>query len=122
MTTLVGFTCAGCLRQHMATSSTSRTCPYCGHSTAYGGRRDIPGAPLARVIRRRMMQAGEPLDAFCSGLGTSARAVTNWEAGGMVSEVTVDRLLIALGLLWFDVWSPEEFPRVAALFDSVEAA
>lgn len=92
----------------------------------------LPAAPLAAVlderIRRDLQTAhrnGHPgrgkmtRESVCKGYGTTARDLNDWLQGrrALVQFDVADRVLLALGLLWFDVWEPAEFPEVAALFD-----
>ena len=51
--------------------------------------------------------------------GIPARTWREWESGHrpMAQLDTADRVLTRLGLLWFDVWPPEDYPEVAQAWE-----
>jgi hypothetical protein len=89
----------------------------------------LPARPLAeaveRVIAARQAVAtngegdeampAEGREQVCETLGITDRALFDWKTGRrrMVRSDTADRVLVRSGLLWFDVWSPEQYPDVA---------
>jgi hypothetical protein len=73
-----------------------------------GAIRKLPAAPLARVVKsaaRRQQRTVEEMAIFC---GVSLRTVEAWEdERELVQFNAADGVLVALGLLWFDVWDCE---------------
>lgn len=88
----------------------------------HGGPR-LPGQPLGEAIERaaRFVEGGfEPL---CELVGVAPRTVYAWKTGERSAElVNADGVLEALDLLWWEVWDPERYPEVVAVFEGEEAA
>lgn len=95
----------------------------CGDRADDGSaKRLLDALPLAAVVRghvdRRRANggAGEPLHALALEAGVSIRTLERWEAFEIkhVTEATADRVLVALGLNPWDVWSAEEVECLTA--------
>lgn len=91
----------------------------------------LPSAPLADAIARfarRQTFGGratrqEVLDRIAADSGVSEKTMRDWTEGHRptVQLDTAERILIALDLLWLDVYDPVKYPRARELFTS-EAA
>lgn len=83
-----------------------------------GGER-IPSAPLVAAIDREVERSDRPVGVVCESIGVNERRVTAWRSGEykLVALDLVDRVLIGLDLLWWEVYSPDEFPQVAEIFE-----
>ena len=71
----------------------------------------LPVAPLLGAIEARAEREGEPAFTFATrSVGVEERQWTRWKSGESRSVLAsdADRVLIALDLLWFDVWAPED--------------
>lgn len=92
----------------------------------------LPAKPLGDVLEARIQKAlagreyggvegsTQPTrETVCQGYGATIRDLLDWKSGRRegVRFDTAERVMIALDLLWFDIWPPEEFPEVAAVFD-----
>lgn len=93
----------------------------------------LPVGPLREAvkhaIRRRSMQLGmwdEKLSTgeICKRCGIRDRLWRDWKAGTSrrVTLDVADRVMLGLGVLWWEVWDPQEFPEVAKVFEPEEVA
>lgn len=83
----------------------------------------LPVAPLfdrARKLVDALEEAKLTREEACSTAGVAPRLFRQWETGiyATVRFDVADRVLIALGLNWFDVWDPAEYPEVAARLEA----
>lgn len=83
------------------------------------GGEKIPCAPLLGALDREAARSGRPVGMVCESIGVDERRVTAWRSGEykLVALDLVDRALIGLDLLWWEVYPPDEFPQVAAIFE-----
>lgn len=100
---------------------------------------DLPAQPLGFAIQRLIDSErhqlyfhaptlrkvnGRPVDdhvrtAICGRLGISDRAYTNWKKDGTTVEFDIaDDVMIRGEWNWFEVWDREQYPDVAAVFES----
>lgn len=77
----------------------------------------LPGRPLGEAMREYARRTGRPLGCSMEWCGSSDKAVTSWAKGGRVDYEAAERALAWTDLLWWDVWPPDEYPEVAAIFD-----
>lgn len=77
----------------------------------------LPGRPLGEAMRAYARRTGRPLTCSMEWCGSSDKAITRWAKGGRVDYETAERALAWTDLLWWDVWPPDEYPEVAAIFD-----
>lgn len=90
----------------------SRPAPTSGHGP------NIPARPLMAVIAS--WQERERLDDLTAAerLGVSDRRMREWRKDGAWTRLEIaDKCLIALDLLWWEVWDPEEYPEVARIWE-----
>jgi hypothetical protein len=88
----------------------------------------LPARPLALIVRRyvdrqRLLPSGpEGLgsavpsrERVIAPLGVVIRTLERWESGEIetVRASKADEIMVALGLHWWDVWDPDEYPEVA---------
>jgi hypothetical protein len=95
-----------------ATSVVSAPPPSSGHGP------NMPAQPLARIIDAWAER--EELDdaTVAEFLGVTDRRFREWRHPGVCTRLEIaDRCLLALDLNWFDVWSPEEYPEVAKMWE-----
>lgn len=74
----------------------------------------LPANPLAMAIGRAARRSfhDDPAERIRKEIGVSQRHVFAWRTRGRdVSLDTADKALIALGLLWFDVWNEDTVRR-----------
>lgn len=80
----------------------------------------LPAAPLAAAIASRRGQ--RTIEQWCRDLGVPPRTYSAWRTGerGQVQMDLADRVMLRLGLNWFDVYDAERWPeahkRAEALF------
>lgn len=86
----------------------------------------LPSAPLAAAIVQVAAEEAQGdhghdrrLITVCERAGVSDRTMRFWRSGVRteVEFAVADRALLALDLLWWEVWPPEQFPDVAELFE-----
>lgn len=84
-------------------------------------RQSLPGAPLARAVRRQAQRdalgytpaGGWDTDhahgvmSIYERIGTPARRVFGWADGFGVTWPKADEVLTRMGLLWWDVWNED---------------
>jgi len=77
-----------------------------------GGR--LPAAPLGEAIVAAAERAGLSLAQFCDECGVHERSVYAWTHGERKSVHLYVALAIVTraGLLWHDVWPPDQYPKV----------
>ena len=90
------------------------------------GGPELPVAPLAALLDR-MIERGTDSGVLCDRLGISDRTLRAWRVGDRrsVRLDLADRILLELGLLWFDVWTPddpESYQRAVEVWEGQEAA
>lgn len=84
-----------------------------------------PGPLVAAMLRHADRLAGEhdePETRVCNMCNIDPRRLYAWKSGETkrVELDHADKVLIGLGLLWWEVWDPALFPEVAAIFEPVE--
>lgn len=91
----------------------------------------LPVEPLVPFIRdlierEQRNSAGDEMDvqqgikaAVCAALGINVRTLYAWQHGerSMANFDTCDRILIALGRLWWEVWPPEQYPEMVSIWE-----
>lgn len=77
----------------------------------------LPGVPLGDALRGYAARTGRLLRDSQSWCGVSLKSISRWEDGGAVEFDNADLVLSLTDLLWWEVWPPEEFPEVAAIFE-----
>lgn len=90
----------------------------------------LPAAPIVTALdhaaRRRALMMGmydlrHAKASVCRQAGIGDRLVREWRADptALTTLDTADRILLAMGWMWWDIWAPEQFPQVAAMFDTI---
>lgn len=76
----------------------------------------VPVQPLLAVLSDIADDGEDSWTDLSESIGVSDRSMRRWKTGEVtdVSFDTADRILTALGLLWFDVWNEADFPEVHA--------
>lgn len=78
----------------------------------------LPVQPLRERVLRRVHALETQLtrEEACEKVGVTTRMLNHWERGtyDAVRFDVADRVLIALGLNWFDVWTEDEYPEIHA--------
>ena len=83
----------------------------------------LPGRPLGEFVTLRAQTTPGGMDALAARLQVSHKTVAAWRAGERDVAVGIaDAALVALDVLWFDVWDPDKHPEAAAVFDPDEVA
>lgn len=77
----------------------------------------FPGPPLAAALESYAARTGRPMSQMMEWAGSSYKRFEDWRAGAGVKFDRADRALSLTDLLWWEVWPPEEFPEVAAIFE-----
>lgn len=78
---------------------------------------EMPARPLMVLIDAWMEREGLTDLAAAARLGTSDRRFRDWRKGGNTRMSIVDKALIAMDMLWWEVWSPDEYPEVAKIWE-----
>lgn len=79
----------------------------------------MPAAPLMTVLDAWMESEGMSDLAAAAQLGTSDRRFRDWRKPGATTRMSlVDAALVAMDLLWFDVYPPDQYPEVAAIWEA----
>lgn len=77
----------------------------------------LPAGPLVEALKDFARRTGRRMTDAGVWAGSDYKAVTSWQAAGRVSVDRADRALVLTDLLWWEVWPPEDFPHVAAIFE-----
>lgn len=90
----------------------------------------LPAAPIVACLDRAARRKARSMGMFdlrhatavtCRKAGVGDRLVREWRASpdAVTTLDTADRVLLAMGWMWWEVWDPAVFPQVAAVFDVV---
>lgn len=82
----------------------------------------VDGRPLAAQLDRIATTRDLLLGDAQVWAGVDQNTISIWRRGGLATLHTIDRVLSTTDLLWWDVWPPEDFPEVAAVFDPESVA
>lgn len=90
-----------------------------GNVPGYSGTGpSMPVAPLWAAVERFMEDRGMTKGATAALFGTSERSLWRWEHdGAWVRLEQADAALVAMDMLWFEVWDEAEYPEVAAIWE-----
>lgn len=94
--------------------------PAAGKPMGYSGVGPrLPVAPLWAAVERFMADRDMTKDATAALFGVSERALYRWEhESKSVRLEAADAALVGMDLLWWEVWSPDEYPKVAAIWEA----
>lgn len=77
----------------------------------------LPAQPLMVAIDEWMAREGLSDVAAAALIGTADRRFREWRHGGNTRLAIADAALVAMDLLWFDVWPEDQYPDVAAIWE-----
>ena len=78
----------------------------------------MPVGPLVDAALAWIERHGLTLDAAGARFGVDEKTIRRWrDDRGSVRLSDADSVLVAIDLLWFDVWDPAVYPEVAAIWE-----
>lgn len=94
------------------------------HTTAPDSKHfpKLPGPQLVAAVKRCSQEGGATAKEMAAGVGVWDRRLREWsKPGALLFFNTADKVLLSLGLHWWDVWTPanstpEELSRVERAF------